>query len=182
MSPARPAAPRDSRATPARPVTAYVGLGSNQGDRRAHLEHAVAALRASAGLEVVKVSPWIETEPVGGPLGQGMYLNGAVELRCRLSARELLGRLAEIERERGRERRERWGPRTLDLDLLLYGDARIDEPDLVVPHPRLCEREFVLVPLAAIGAPRTALARVNLGPRGPRGPRGRRGTGTEDVT
>jgi 2-amino-4-hydroxy-6-hydroxymethyldihydropteridine diphosphokinase len=121
--------------------TAYIGLGSNLGDREATIEAAIAALPG-----VVAVSRLRETEPVG-VLDQPPFLNGAAALETTLSPRELLGTLLAIERELGRERRERWGPRTIDLDLLLYGDAVVDEPGLTVPHPRLHERHFALEPL-----------------------------------
>jgi 2-amino-4-hydroxy-6-hydroxymethyldihydropteridine diphosphokinase len=131
-------------------VRAWVALGSNLGSRRAHLDGAVAALTRARGVRVVRSSGWVETEPQGGPVGQGRYLNGVVELETTLGARELLDLLLAIEREAGRVRGERNGPRTLDLDLLFFGDAAIDEPDLIVPHPRLEEREFVLEPLAQL--------------------------------
>jgi 2-amino-4-hydroxy-6-hydroxymethyldihydropteridine diphosphokinase len=123
---------------------AYVGLGANLGDREATIGAAVAALPG-----VVAVSRLRETEPVG-VVGQPPFLNGAVLLETDLPPRELLGRLLAIERELGRERRERWGPRTIDLDLLLYGDVVVDEPGLTVPHPRLHERRFALEPLAEL--------------------------------
>ncbi len=131
-------------------IGAYVALGSNLGDRAAHLEAAIAALRATPGIEVIALSSVRETEPVGGP-PQGPYLNAVVALRTELAPRALLERLLEIEAAQGRERGpERNAPRTLDLDLLLYGDEKIDEPDLVVPHPRMHERAFVLEPLAEL--------------------------------
>jgi 2-amino-4-hydroxy-6-hydroxymethyldihydropteridine diphosphokinase len=131
-------------------ITAYVALGSNLGDREAHLARAVAALRATPGIEVEALSSIRETAPVGGP-PQGAYLNAVVELRTELAARALLERLLEIEAEAGRVRGpQRNAPRALDLDLLLYGDEEIDEPDLVVPHPRMQQREFVLEPLAEL--------------------------------
>lgn len=123
---------------------AYVGVGANLGDRRATIEAAVAALPG-----VVAVSALRETEPVG-VVGQQSFLNGAVALETELSPRELLQTLLEVERSLGRERRERWGPRTIDLDLLLYGEETIDEPGLTVPHPRLHERRFALEPLAEL--------------------------------
>lgn len=131
-------------------VEVLIALGANLGDRRATLDGAVAALAAEPGLAVLGVSPWIETRSVGGPDGQPDYLNGAARLACELTARALLERLFAIERRFGRDRaRElRRGPRPLDLDLLVYGDEEIDEPGLVVPHPRLEERVFVLAPLA----------------------------------
>lgn len=130
------------------PVVAFVGLGSNLGDRGVRLSAAVAGLRATPGILEVVLSPVYETEPVGGPPGQGPHLNAVARVRTTLSPRALLERLLALERAAGRERGpERHGPRTLDLDLLLHGEARVDEPGLVVPHPRLAERAFVLVPL-----------------------------------
>ena len=120
---------------------AYVGVGANLGDREATIRAAISALPG-----LVAVSALRETEPVG-VVDQPPFLNGAVALETELAARELLDALLAIERELGRERRERWGPRTIDLDLLLYGDATIDEPGLTVPHPRLPERRFALEPL-----------------------------------
>ena len=128
---------------------AFVALGSNLGDRERSLRDAVAALDAEDGIAVVAVSQLRDTEPVG--VGeQPRFLNGAAELETELSARELLERLLDVERRFGRVRADpdEHGPRTLDLDLLLYGDERIDEPGLHVPHPRLHERRFVLEPLA----------------------------------
>jgi 2-amino-4-hydroxy-6-hydroxymethyldihydropteridine diphosphokinase len=125
---------------------AFVGLGSNLGDRRALLQAAVEGL-AEAG-DVVAVSPLYETEPVGGPAGQGPYLNAVVELTTEDSPRRLLARCRALEEAAGRVRAERWGPRTLDADVLYVEGCEVDEPDLVVPHPRLWERRFVLAPLA----------------------------------
>jgi 2-amino-4-hydroxy-6-hydroxymethyldihydropteridine diphosphokinase len=130
---------------------AYVGLGANLGDRERTLRAAVDALAAEEGIEVVAVSAFRETEPVG--VGeQPTYLNGAAELDTTLTAYELLDRLLAAERRFGRVRSPgEHGPRTLDLDLLLYGqDEVIDEPGLTVPHPRLTERRFVLEPLAEL--------------------------------
>jgi len=123
---------------------AYVGLGANLGDREATIRAAIAALPG-----VVAVSELRETEPVG-VTEQPAFLNGAVALETELPARELLESLFAVERELGRERRERWGPRTIDLDLLLYGGETVDEPGLTVPHPRLHERRFALEPLAEL--------------------------------
>jgi len=124
-----------------------IALGSNLGDRASHLQYAVT--RLSSILTSVKVSHWLETEPVGvGP--QPNFLNGAVVGHTELSARELLERLLAIERERGRERPFPGAPRTLDLDLILYGNQVVDEPGLVVPHPRFRQRRFVLEPLAEV--------------------------------
>ena len=128
-------------------TTAFVGIGSNLGDRKANLRAAVELLSAEEGVEVVALSEIRETEPVG-PVEQGPFLNGAVELRTSLEPRELLQRLLSVENRLGRMRDERWGPRTIDLDLLLYGDEAIEEPGLTVPHPRLHERRFALEPLA----------------------------------
>lgn len=126
------------------PTRAAIGLGSNLGDRRAHIVAAVGSLAAAGAL--VRVSSMYETAPVGGP-EQGEYLNAVAVLDTELSAQALLEHCLEIERDHGRERGERWGPRTLDMDVLLYGDAVIDEADLRVPHPRMLERRFVLEPL-----------------------------------
>ena len=125
----------------------FVGLGSNLGDREAQLAGAVEALRSTPGVEVSAVSPVYETRAVG-PGPQPPYLNAVVRLRCDLGPRALLERLLAIERDAGRTRGpERDAPRTLDLDLLFYAEARVDEPGLRVPHPRLHERAFVLEPL-----------------------------------
>lgn len=124
---------------------AYVGLGSNLGDRE---ENLCAALERLSELGPLRVSAFRETDPVGRT-DQPKFLNAAVELETEFGARDLLERLLEIERELGRERSSetRWGPRPLDLDLLLYGQETIDEPGLTVPHPRLAERRFALEPL-----------------------------------
>jgi 2-amino-4-hydroxy-6-hydroxymethyldihydropteridine diphosphokinase len=132
------------------PVTAYIGVGSNLGDRAATIAAAVARLGAHPNIRVVRCSALLETEPLGPP--QPMYLNGAVCIETWLAPAALLVELLEVERELGRvrDRAERMGPRTIDLDLLLYGEAVIDEPGLAVPHPRMAERAFVLRPLAEI--------------------------------
>lgn len=123
-------------------MRAFLGIGSNLGDRLGHLRAAVASLPA-----VARVSPLYETEPLGGPEGQDPYLNAVVELDTELSARQLLRVGQQIEEAEGRVREERWGPRTLDVDVLLVGDEVVDDEDLVVPHPRMWERRFVLAPL-----------------------------------
>ncbi len=129
---------------------AYVALGSNLGDRSAALARAVEGLRATPGIELVSASSMWETDPVG-PGPQGPYLNAVVKLRTTLTPRALLDRLLELEREAGRVRTsERNAPRVLDLDLLLHGARRLDEPGLELPHPRLHERAFVLEPLAEL--------------------------------
>jgi 3-oxoacyl-[acyl-carrier protein] reductase len=135
-------------------ITAYVALGSNIGERRQFLEQALELLRGQAGVRVLRVSSFRETEPVGGPALQGRYLNAVAEVETDLDACELLRLLLAIERQCGRVRAERFGPRTLDLDLLLYGQEVLAvheaDCDLIVPHPRLHERLFVLEPLVEI--------------------------------
>jgi 2-amino-4-hydroxy-6-hydroxymethyldihydropteridine diphosphokinase len=125
---------------------AYVALGSNLGDRVANLQFAVDALAAADGVEVVDASRVYETAPVGGP-PQDAYLNAVVAIETALDPHELLALGQRVERDAHRVRAERWGPRTLDVDLLLYDDVRLDEADLTVPHPRMWERGFVLAPL-----------------------------------
>ncbi len=129
---------------------AYVGLGANLGDRERTIRDALRALAEDNAIEVLAVSTLRETEPVG--VGeQPLFLNGAALLETTLGARELLARLLAVEQRFGRVRVPgEHGPRTLDLDLLLYGDETIDEPGVTVPHPRLHERRFVLEPLAEL--------------------------------
>jgi 2-amino-4-hydroxy-6-hydroxymethyldihydropteridine diphosphokinase len=131
-------------------ATCYIALGSNLGDRRGHLDRAVELLRRTPGVTVARVSRSWETAPVGGPPGQGPFLNAVAELQTSLTARELLAHLLGIEQQLGRVRTEHWGPRTIDLDLLFYDDTVIREPDLSVPHERLHRRAFVLGPLAEL--------------------------------
>jgi 2-amino-4-hydroxy-6-hydroxymethyldihydropteridine diphosphokinase len=131
---------------------ALVALGSNLGDRKAHLDGAVAALRATPGIRVLRVSSYHETPPAGGPPEQGPFLNAAARLESALDAFRLLHRLQEIEREAGRVRVERWGERTLDLDLLMFDSRVIRTPELTLPHPRMPFRRFVVAPLAEIAA------------------------------
>ncbi len=126
----------------------YLALGSNLGDRQAYLDRAILRLRAEPGIVVRRASSYYETAPVGGPAGQGAYLNAAVEIETTLSPEQLLQRLLEIERQFGRTRSERNAPRTLDLDILLIDSLVRAAPDPIVPHPRLHERRFVLEPLA----------------------------------
>jgi 2-amino-4-hydroxy-6-hydroxymethyldihydropteridine diphosphokinase len=133
-------------------VEAFLALGSNLGDRWANLALGVGGLEAiGTGL---CCSPIYETAPVGGPDGQGPFLNCVVRLDVERSAEELLAACMAIEQRAGRVRIEHWGPRTLDVDVLFYGDETIDTPDLTVPHPRLYERAFVLVPLADLAPSR----------------------------
>jgi 2-amino-4-hydroxy-6-hydroxymethyldihydropteridine diphosphokinase len=128
---------------------AYVGLGANIGPREVTLLRAVDLLGDADDVAVLAVSQLRETEPVG-VVDQPPFLNGAARIETSLGPRELLALLLEIERSLGRVREERWGPRTIDLDLLVYGDRILDEPGLRVPHPRLPERRFVLEPLAEL--------------------------------
>jgi 2-amino-4-hydroxy-6-hydroxymethyldihydropteridine diphosphokinase len=124
---------------------AFLGLGSNLGNRAAHLRAAVAGLP-----DVVATSAVYETDPVGGPEGQGAYLNLVVELDTDLDGRALLDCCRRLEAAAGRIRTERWGPRTLDVDVLWVDGEIVDDPDLQVPHPRLWERRFVVAPLAEL--------------------------------
>jgi 2-amino-4-hydroxy-6-hydroxymethyldihydropteridine diphosphokinase len=132
-------------------TTAFVGIGSNLGERERQIAAALEQLAAENGIELLAVSALRETEPVGYR-EQPRFLNGAAQIETDLAARELLERLLAIEAELGRVRGEgpRFGPRTIDLDLLLYGAETIDEPGLTVPHPRLAERRFALEPLAEL--------------------------------
>ena len=131
-------------------TAAYVGLGANLGDREATLRRAVDLLAEEDGVKVVSVSRLRETDPVG-VVDQPRFLNGAVAIETSLSPRGLLEALLRIEAALGRVRgATRWGPRAIDLDLLVYGDEQIDEPGLHVPHPRLHERAFALEPLAEL--------------------------------
>lgn len=121
----------------------YAGIGSNIGDKRANFEKAISSLNNDREIEIIRVSSFYETEPVGGPL-QEDYLNGVIELRTGLSARELLRRFKKIEHEMGRVDTGKDHPRVIDLDILLYGDECINEDGLQIPHPRMHERSFVL--------------------------------------
>jgi len=130
-------------------ANAFVGIGSNLGDREDHLRRAVELLAAEDAISVLASSQLRVTEPVG-PVAQGPFLNGAVQVETELAPRALLERLLAIEERLGRVRRERFGPRTIDLDLLVYEDAVVDEPGLTLPHPLLHERRFALEPLAEL--------------------------------
>ena len=138
---------------------AFIGLGSNLGDREAALRSAVALLEA--GGDVTAVSPLYETEPVGGPEDQGAFLNVVVELTTADSPRRLLERCRELEEAAHRVRTVRFGPRTLDADVLLVGDLAVDEADLIVPHPRMWERRFVRQPLADLAPELVPAARLS---------------------
>jgi 2-amino-4-hydroxy-6-hydroxymethyldihydropteridine diphosphokinase len=142
--------PRAFDIAPRMPVTAYIALGANLGNREANLRGALEKLRATPDIDVTAVSSLVETPAVGGPPDSPPYLNAAAVLVTTLSPDALLDRLLDIERELGRVRRERWGPRSIDLDLLMYGDIVRHDPGLTLPHPRMHERRFVLAPLAEI--------------------------------
>jgi len=128
---------------------AYIGLGANVGPREVTLLRAVDLLAEADDVEMLAVSQLRETDPVG-IVDQPRFLNGAAQIETSLSPRALLELLLRIEQSLGRVREERWGPRTVDLDLLAYGDLTVDEPGLRVPHPRLHERRFALEPLAEL--------------------------------
>lgn len=125
----------------------FVGLGSNMGDKAGYIYRALNMLGDSPGVEIQALAPFYRTEPVGYT-EQDWFLNTVAEIRTSLGPRELLAEMLEIEDRLGRKRTIRWGPRVVDLDLLLYGRQVISEPGLEVPHPRMCERAFVMVPLA----------------------------------
>lgn len=127
-----------------------IALGANLGDRRRSLELVIERLSAHPGMRLIAHSRWYETAPIGGPSGQGAFLNGAVAIETSLSPEALMIELDNIETDLGRERRERWAARAVDLDLLLYGELIVDRPDLKVPHPRMAWRRFVLQPAAEI--------------------------------
>jgi 2-amino-4-hydroxy-6-hydroxymethyldihydropteridine diphosphokinase len=129
---------------------ALIGLGSNLGDRPANLSGAISALGQVPGITVRQLSSFHETEPVGGPPGQGLFLNAVARLETDLDPVSLLHVLQEIEDRFGRQRTVRWGERTLDLDLLLFDDRIIDTPELCLPHPRMRTRKFVLEPLVEV--------------------------------
>ncbi|OHB78253.1 MAG: 2-amino-4-hydroxy-6-hydroxymethyldihydropteridine diphosphokinase, partial [Planctomycetes bacterium RBG_16_64_10] len=132
--------------------TCLIALGSNLGDRQATLRRAVERLCATSGIDGVEHSGWHATPAIGGPPGQGEFLNGAVRLETELAPEALFAVLRQIERQLGRRADQRWAPRTLDLDLLLYGAQVIELPGLVVPHPRMSFRRFVLAPAAEVAA------------------------------
>lgn len=133
-------------------TTCLIALGSNLGDRLANLTAGVRGISEIAGVDVVALSKLYETAPVGGPDDQGAYYNAALRAETAIDPAELLSELHRIEASRERERVVHWGPRTLDLDLLVYGSVVSAEPSLQVPHPRQHERRFVLVPVCDIAA------------------------------
>jgi len=130
----------------------YIALGSNLGDRQKTLDQAVMLLDELGDVEILRLSHWVQTAPVGGPPGQGPYLNGVAEVRTALEPADLLVELHQIESALGRDRSKevRWGPRTCDLDILLLGEVVLNTPELIIPHPRMHERRFVLEPLAEL--------------------------------
>jgi 2-amino-4-hydroxy-6-hydroxymethyldihydropteridine diphosphokinase len=131
-------------------VAAYIALGANLGDRRGNIEVALGRLGGTAGVRVTSVSGLMENPAVGGPAGSPAFLNAVAAVETSLSAAELLELLLSVEKSLGRVREERWGPRVIDLDLVLYGDEVIESAGLTVPHPLMHERRFVLGPLAEI--------------------------------
>ncbi|UUZ82155.1 2-amino-4-hydroxy-6-hydroxymethyldihydropteridine diphosphokinase [Paenibacillus sp. P26] len=128
---------------------AYVGLGSNLGDRERYLMDAIRLLEEHPGIRIERKSSLYETDPVGF-VDQDPFLNMIVEIRTTLTAEGLFGRMLAAEQALGRKREIRWGPRTIDLDLLLFGELQQDRPELILPHPRMLERAFVLVPLIEV--------------------------------
>jgi len=135
--------------TELKPVIAYIGLGANLGDPRRQLQEALARLAAVEEVEVLKVSAFYLNPPLGPP-EQPWYVNAAAQVRTRLEPEELLRVLRRVEEDLGRVRGERWGPRIIDLDLLLYDGVVMSGPDLTLPHPEMHRRAFVLIPLAEI--------------------------------
>jgi 2-amino-4-hydroxy-6-hydroxymethyldihydropteridine diphosphokinase len=125
-------------------VTCYLGIGSNLGDRRKNIKLALAKIKALPETRIIKVSNAIETDPIGGPAAQGKFLNAALKIKTKIPALKLLKLLKQIERTLGRTRTVRYGPRTIDLDILFYGDKIINRRELTVPHPRIFQREFMI--------------------------------------
>src|SRR5262245_8775838 len=131
-------------------ITAYIGIGSNLGDRQRNITTALGKLKESQGISVVRASKPLDNPAEGMGDDAPPFLNSAVQIETSLGSHALLHRLLEIEREMGRQRRQRWEPRSIDLDLLLYGDQILSSQELIVPHPLMHERRFVLEPLAQI--------------------------------
>jgi 2-amino-4-hydroxy-6-hydroxymethyldihydropteridine diphosphokinase len=130
-------------------VICYIGVGSNVGDRQAYIDRATEELKRTPNVRIIKISSIYETEPVGG-LPQGKFLNGVLGIQTSLGPKEVLRELNRIEANLGRRRLARNGPRTIDLDILLYGDRIVRDGDIEIPHPRMLERDFVLKPLCEI--------------------------------
>lgn len=131
-------------------VTCYIGIGSNLGDRQKYIDDAIAELKKMKGVVFKRSSSIYETDPVS-QIKQGKFLNGVLEIETALAPKELLGRLNAVEKKLGRSREVKNGPRTIDLDILYYGDEHIEEDGLVIPHPRISQREFVLKGLRQLG-------------------------------
>ena len=130
-------------------VTSFLGIGSNLGDRKKNIRLAIAKIKILKDTKILKVSNVISSKPLGGPC-QRDFLNGAIKIQTKLSPLKLLGALKTIEKELGRKKTVKNGPRTIDLDILLYGNKIINRSNLIVPHPRMFEREFVIKPLLEI--------------------------------
>jgi 2-amino-4-hydroxy-6-hydroxymethyldihydropteridine diphosphokinase len=128
----------------------YLGIGSNLGDRRKYIRSAINKIKSLKDTRLLKISRIIETRPVGGPPGQENFLNACLKIDTQVAPRALLRKLKTIERQLGRKKTVRWGPRTIDLDILFYGNRIIKEKGLVIPHPRIFERTFVLEPLSEL--------------------------------
>jgi len=131
-------------------MRSFIGLGANLGNRKNNIEQALLEIAALSCTKIIKVSSLIETLPVGGPNDQGKYLNGVAEIETGLKPEELLEALQSIEKKLKRVRELKNGPRTIDLDILLYGKRKIKTEKLQIPHPRMCERDFVMKPLLEI--------------------------------
>jgi dihydroneopterin aldolase/2-amino-4-hydroxy-6-hydroxymethyldihydropteridine diphosphokinase len=128
----------------------YLGIGSNLGNRRKNIAKALQKIKALKDTKVIKISKIIQTRPQGGPENQGKFLNAALKLQTKIPPLKLLCALKKIEKDLGRTKTVRWGPRAIDLDILFYGDRIINHKDLIVPHPRIFEREFVIRPLSEV--------------------------------
>ena len=131
-------------------TTAYIALGANLGDRRANIERALTLLRGTPSIRVTKISTLLENPAIGGPADSPPFLNAVAEIETTLPPPDLLARLLDIEKSLGRQRRQKWEARIIDLDLLLYGHAIVDDRDLQIPHPLMHTRRFVLDPLKEI--------------------------------
>lgn len=131
-------------------VNCYLGVGSNLGNRRQNIKLAVKKINALKDTRVIKVSRLVESKPVGGSAGQPKFLNCALKIKTGLSPLKLLEGVKEIEKELGRKKTRRFGPRTIDLDILFYADRIINRRELIVPHPRMFQRDFVIKPLSEI--------------------------------
>ncbi len=128
----------------------FIGIGSNLGNRRKNIASAIKKIKALADTKAIRMSKIRETNPAGGPKGQGKFLNAVLKIKTAISTDQLLKKLKKIEREIGRKKTVRWGPRVIDLDILLYAEKVIKRKDLTIPHPRLFQRDFVLKPLLEV--------------------------------